>query len=90
MAIDGFEIQSLDFDDGTVNIEVKNTKFRSTAQVAGRVASTLQRFTADDIQIAYISFHSNGLKTASYRVNLKQITSEQFATVLSQRVILQF
>ena len=82
LAIDGFEIQSLDFDDGTVNIEVKNTKFRSTAQAVGRVASTLQRFTADDIQIAYISFHSNGLKTASYRVNLKQITSEQFATVL--------
>ena len=57
LAVDGFEIQNLEFnDDDTVSIMVKNTKFRSTAQAVGRVASTLQRFTADDIQFADISF----------------------------------
>ena len=58
LAVDGFEIQNLDFNDDTVSIMVKNTKFRSTAQAVGRVASTLQRFTADNVQFADVSFYS--------------------------------
>ena len=77
--VDGFEIRSLDFNHKTVNITVRNTKFRSTAQALGRVASTLQRFTADDVQFANISFNSKkDLLAATYRVDLEKITSEQF------------
>ena len=38
LAVDGFEINNLVFNDDTVIIMVKNTKFRSTAQAVGRVA----------------------------------------------------
>ena len=78
LAVDGFEIQNLNFNDDAASLVVKNTKFRSTAQALGRVASTLQRFAADDIQFANISLYSKDLIAATYRVNLKQITSEQF------------
>jgi len=74
---DNFEIHSLKFKNGQVSIVVTNTKFRSTAQAVGRVASTLQRFTSDDIEVAHISFNSQGLRTATYRVNLDKITTEQ-------------
>jgi hypothetical protein len=79
---DRFEIQNLNFNDETVSIVVQNTKFRSTAQAVGRVASTLQRFTADDVVFADISFYSKGLISATYRVNLKQITKEQFEPLM--------
>ena len=78
LAVDGFEINNLVFNDDTVIIMVKNTKFRSTAQAVGRVASTLQRFTADDVQFANISFFSKNLILATYLVDLEKITSEQF------------
>ena len=78
LTVDGFEIQNLNITDDTVSITVKNTKFRSTAQAVGRVASTLQRFTADNIQFAYISFYSKDLNTATYRVDLEKVTIEQF------------
>ena len=82
LAVDGFEFTNLNFYDDTVSIIVKNTKFRSTAQALGRVASTLQRFTANDIQFAQISFLSKDLVAATYRVDLKQITTEQFNPIL--------
>ena len=44
----------------------------------GRVASTLQRFTEDDVQFADISFYSKDLVAATYRVDLEKITAEQF------------
>ena len=78
LAVDGFVIENLDFTDDTVNIAIKNTKFRSTAQAVGRVTSTLQRFTSDDIKIANISFYWQGLRLASYRVDLEKVTKEQF------------
>ena len=84
LAVDGFEISDLDFNDDTVTILVKNTKFRSTAQAVGRIASTLQRFTADDVQFANISFYSKDLIAATYRVNLEKITSEQFQLSVTQ------
>ena len=78
LAVDGFEILNLNFNDDSVSITVKNTKFRSTAQAVGRVASTLQRFTADDVRFANISFYSKDLVVATYQVDLEEITSEQF------------
>ena len=78
LAVDGFEIQNLRITGDTVGITVKNTKFRSTAQAVGRIASTLQRFTADEVQFANISFYSKDLTAATYRVDLEMITEEQF------------
>ena len=78
LEVDHFEIHYLKFENDTVSIGVTNKKFRSTAQALGRVASTLQRFTADEVLFAAISFYSKDLQAASYRVDLEEITSEQF------------
>lgn len=78
LAIDNFEIITLKFETDTVYISIKNTKFRSYAQAVGRVASTLQRFTSDEIKIANISFYSQNLMTANYRVDLEEVSREQF------------
>ncbi len=75
---DQFKIHYLNFEVDTVNIAVTNTKFRSTAQAIGRVASTLQRFTSDEIKFANVSLYHGDLKIASYQVDLEKITSEQF------------
>ena len=84
LAADNFKIYKLKFEDDFVNIIVRNTKFRSTAQAVGRVASTLQRFTADNIKFADISLYSGNLQTATYRVNLDQITKKQFNPITSE------
>ena len=81
LAVDGFEIQNLNFNEDAVNIIVTNTKFRSTAQAVGRVASTLQRFTSNDVKIANISFLSRNIITGSYRVDLEKVIEEQFNPV---------
>ena len=78
LAADRFEINALKLGDESVNIIVTNTKFRSTAQAVGRIASTLQRFTSNKIKIAKISLTSRGLITATYRVDLEKITEDQF------------
>ena len=65
LAVDGFEIHKLEYSKNTIYITVKNTKFRSIAQAVGRVASTLQRFTADEVQFANISFFSNNLASCN-------------------------
>ena len=78
LAADRFEIRELKFDDESVNIIVTNTKFRSTAQAVGRVASTLQRFMSNDIKFANISFLSRNIITGTYRVDLEKVTEEQF------------
>ena len=69
---DHFEILYLKSENDTVSIGLTNTKFRSTAQALGRVASTLQRFSSDDIKFANISFASRDLQTATYRVDLRK------------------
>ena len=76
---DRFEIYYLKIAGDTVKIGLNNTKFRSTTQAIGRVASTLQRFTSDQVKIAYISLYSFDLQAASYRVDLQKITKEQFS-----------
>ena len=74
---DRFQIKNLSIDSDTINVAVNNTKFRSTAQALGRVSSTLQRFTSDYIKFAEISFYSEDLVVATYRVDLEKITYEQ-------------
>ena len=81
LTADRFEIHYLNFDTDTVAIGISNTKFRSQAQAVGRIASTLQRFTADDIKIANISFFSQDLQLVSYRVDLQKVTNEQYSPV---------
>ena len=75
---DKFEILYFKVSADNIQIGVKNTKFRSQAQAIGRVASTLQRFTANNIKFANISFYSLDLMTASYQVDLEKVTFEQF------------
>ena len=77
-AADLFDIHYLKFEDDTVNVVVTNKKFRSTAQAVGRLASTLQRFTSDEIEFANITFYFRDLQMATYRVDLKKVTFEQF------------
>ena len=90
---DRFEIHSLKFGKNNVHIGVINTKFRSQAQAVGRIASTLQRFTADEIKFANISFYSQDLQLVSFRVDLEKVTKEQHsptATDIKKRSITAF
>ena len=84
LAADRFIIHKLKIEANTISIVVTNTKFRSIAQAVGRIASTMQRFTSDDIKFANISFYSGNLQTATYRVNLDQITEKQFNPITSK------
>ncbi len=84
LKVDHFEVHYLKIENDTVSIGVTNAKFRSTAQALGRVASTLQRFTADDVEFADISFFSKNLTAATYRVELEEITSQQFQPPVSR------
>ena len=85
LAVDGFKIRYLKFENETLHIGVKNTKFRSNAQAVGRVASTLQRFASDEVMVANISFYSEDLQLVSYRVDLEKVTKEQFNQVQKDR-----
>ena len=78
LAADRFDVHHLKFENNTVTVTVTNKKFRSVAQAVGRIASTLQRFSADRINFAKISFTSGDLITATYLVDLEKITTEQF------------
>lgn len=80
LEVDKFEILALEISNDTAVIDVVNTKFRSTAQAIGRIASTLQRFTSDSVTKANISFYSQGLKLATYRLNLQKLAQEQFSS----------
>ena len=70
LTADKFKIHELKITDETATVIVTNTKFRSTAQAVGRLASTIQRFTSDNVKFANISFYSKDLQTASFRVDL--------------------
>ena len=78
LKVDRFNVKYFKLANNTVYIGVINTKFRSQAQAVGRIASTLQRFTSDEIKIANISFYSTDLRLANYRVDLEKVTTEQF------------
>ena len=47
----------------------------------GRVTSTLQRFTSDDIKFVEISFASRDLQTATYKIDLQK-PPKQFGLAL--------
>ena len=78
LAADNFKINEIKIDNDKVWVSVSNTKFRSTAQAVGRVASTLQRFTADQVKSAYISFTNSEMQIGSFYVDLEQIGKDQF------------
>ena len=78
LKVDGFKIKNYQQSENLVRIDVINTKFRSVAQAVGRIVSTLQRFTSDDIKEAVIVFHRNNLQLISYKVRFEDIDSEQF------------
>ena len=77
LAADRFELHYLKIEGDFVIVVVSNTKFRSPAQALGRVASTLQRFTSEEVKFADISFYTGNLQVAGYRVDLEKITVEQ-------------
>ena len=78
LTADSFIIHSINFEGNSIRIDVTNTKFRSTSQALGRVASTLQRFTSDNIKVAEIAFISKGLQVASYQFDLTKLAKQQF------------
>ena len=82
LSADEFEIHKLNINENTASIVVTNRKFRSTAQAVGRIASTLQRFTSDDVKYANVSFYFQNLQTATFRVDLDKITNEQFDPIV--------
>ena len=77
LAADNFEIRQIKIINDTIYITVVNTKFRSISQAVGRVISTLQRFTSDNVKFAEISFRSHDLQVASYLVDLEKVTNQQ-------------
>ena len=78
LEVDGFQIKNYQQTEDLVRIDVVNTKFRSVTQAVGRIVSTLQRFTSDDVKQAEIVFHLNNLQLISYKVRFDNIESEQF------------
>ena len=82
-AADRFDIHYLKFEDDTVNVVITNTKL-GLAQAIGRLASTLQRFTSDEIKFANITFYFRDLQMATYLVDLEKVTFEQFNPGLSK------
>ena len=76
---DKFKILSLNESVNQIRLDIENKKFRSTAQALGRVTSTLQRFTKNDIQEALIVFHQDSIQMSSYFVNLNKIEDWQFS-----------
>lgn len=78
LAVDGFEVIALSEDADAIRLDVKNTRYRSTAQALGRAAATLQRFAADRVTRAVVVFREGGLQAASYAVDLDRAAAEQF------------
>ncbi len=75
---DEFKILRIKEDQKLIRIDLVNKKFRSVAQAVGRVSSTLQRFSKDEIEKALIVFHNDNLQLSSYLVDLNQVAYEQF------------
>ena len=84
LAVEGFEIISLEDHGEYVRLDVKNTKYRSTAQALGRAAATLQRFTSDATERAVIAFHEKGMQASSYTIDLERVAEAQLSVVTTQ------
>ena len=70
---DKFKILNFTEKKDQIRVDLLNRKFRSTAQAVGRVTSTLQRFTSDEIKNALIIFYKNDVEVASYSIDLEFI-----------------
>ena len=78
LQVDGFEVISFDESDNKLRLDVVANRYRSIAQSIGRITSTLQRFSANDVQEATIVFYRGGLQLSSFNVNLNTVTPEQY------------
>jgi hypothetical protein len=74
---DEFLVTGMVLEADHIRVDLENKKFRSTAQALGRVISTLQRFSGDNVEYAIIVFTSGTLPLASYRVDLQKIGEHQ-------------
>ena len=81
LLVDGFDIYDLNVRESDVTVHIKNNKFRSQVQAIS--ASTLQRFTNDNIKTVYFAIHRD-LQLASYQLSLEEITELQFGIVKKQ------
>ena len=84
LAVEGFEVISLEDLGVYIRLDVKNTKYRSTAQALGRAAATLQRFTSDATKRAVIAFHEKGMQAASYTIDLERVAEAQLSVETAQ------
>ena len=74
---DKFLVKGIELSNDQIRVEIENNKFRSTAQALGRLISSLQRFSGDDVKFALIVFTNEAVPLASYRVDLSTIGSLQ-------------
>ena len=74
---DQFLINEIRLKPNHIIIEVENKKFRSNAQALGRISIALQRLTSDQTEYADIVILSEHYPTASYRLNLQELSNYQ-------------
>ena len=74
---DEFLVTGMALETDHIRVDLENKKFRSTAQALGRVISTLQRFSGDEVEYAVIVFTDSRLPLAAYRVDLQTIGKHQ-------------
>jgi hypothetical protein len=74
---DGFLLKKTLVQVDSIHVEVENTKFRSTAQSLGRIITTLQRFSGDQVDYAIVTFSESAFPLTSYRVDLQRIGDYQ-------------
>ena len=84
LGVEGFEVISLEDHGDYMRLDVKNTKYRSTAQALGRATATLQRFTSDATERAVIAFHEKGMQAASYTIDLERVAEAQLSVETAQ------
>ena len=74
---DQFLINEIRLKPDHITLEVENKKFRSNAQALGRISIALQRLTSDQTEYADIVILSEQYPTASYRLNLQELSNYQ-------------
>lgn len=74
---DSFLVSDMQIKKNHIRIEIENTKFRSTAQALGRISTSLQRFSSNEIEYADIIILSENYPIASYRLDLQAITNNK-------------
>ena len=77
LATEKFVLKGMNVETDHIRLDVQNTQFRSTSQALGRIISTLQRFSGDEIDYAIVVLSDTGFPFASYRIDLQKIGSHQ-------------